>query len=217
MMRDALGCLAFGIVLLAGCEVHRTDDGQGDGRIGQAPDLPAVQKESESQEPQKTGVGTMTAEGTVPWENRRETAQPPLPDEDTEDHVREMFAELAAGKPEGVRRWLVPLEKLQSIQDMHMPSPEKNRRAVESLHAELTSRARNRAARFLKRNSMAQASFESLELGQCRFVPAGRDFNRLAFWSCEKNRIYYHVEGDRKALDVNRIINWGRTWYLWEW
>ncbi len=205
-------CMGF---VLAGCGVHRSDDGFGDGLIGQEnePSVPG----------QSTGgaqgaVGTARAgESQVPWENRRETSQPPLPDEDTEDRVREMFSELAGGNARGVSRWMIPLELLRRIKDMHMASPEENDRAVQAMHAELSRKSENRARRFLARGRMAQASFESLELGQCRFVPAGRDFNRLAFWLCEKNRIYYHVEGERKSLDVRRLVNWGRTWYLLEW
>lgn len=206
--------LIFYIFVLAYCEVYRTDDGFGDGLIGQTRE-PLEQQINENAVKQKSFKHSH--EDPIPWENLKETAQPPVPNEDTEDHVREMFAKLAKSGPDGVLQWIIPIGIFQRIKNMHMSSFEENQRAVLVLHTELTTRAKRKASRFLTRNPIMQASFESLELGNCSFVPPNKDFNRLAFWSCEKNRIYYHLDGERKNLEIRKLINWGRTWYLLEW
>lgn len=198
------------------CVRRPADDGFGDGLIGQEHAEYASDRKSEVQ-PHAQAASAGAVEPVVPWENRKETSQPPVPDEDTEDRVREMFAELAAGNPDGVARWMVPIDLFLRIKDMHMPTAAQNERSARELHASLLRESRVRAGRFLARGNARQASFESMEIGDCAFVPVGRDFNRIAYWECRKNRIFYHVEGERKSLVVRRIVNWGRTWHLLEW
>ncbi|PKN23046.1 MAG: hypothetical protein CVU65_14495 [Deltaproteobacteria bacterium HGW-Deltaproteobacteria-22] len=210
------GGVAILTLLASGCLPKPADDGQGAGLIGQTPDQ--IRRATDSPDPaavvaEASGPG----KNPIPWENRKETSEPPLPDEDTEDRVRDLFKGLTQSRPDAIERWFVPLVVLTKIKDMHMSSPAEQDRAVRSLHADLLSRSRDRLARMLGRRAFGTATFESLELGACRFVGPGTDFNRLAYWTCEKNTVYYHVDGDRKTLTVRRLINWGRSWYVMEW
>ncbi len=214
--RNALLLAAAIQLSFLGCLPQPVDDGQGTGLIGQTPE----QVHRAADAPEKTAVA-VDAGGPgklqVPWENRKETSEPPLPDEDTEDRVRDLFKGLSRSRPDAIDRWFVPLAVLTRLKDMHMSTPAEHDRAVRSLHNELLARSRGRLARLLGRNAFGTATFESIELGACRFVAPGADFNRLAYWNCEKNTVYYHAEGDRKSLTVRRLINWGRSWYVLEW
>jgi len=206
--------LSVPLLFFARCVPEPVDDGQGTGHIGQAPD-PAVTAPGGPRPPEARLPGSPA--DPVPWENRKETSAPPLPDEDTEDRVRDLFRGLSRSRPDALDRWFVPLPILARIKDMHMGTPEEQDRAVRSLHAGALARGRDRLARLTGRRPFASATFESIELGECRFVPPGADFNRLAHWSCEKNTVYYHADGDRRSLTVRRLINWGRSWYVLEW
>ncbi|PKN47617.1 MAG: hypothetical protein CVU59_02285 [Deltaproteobacteria bacterium HGW-Deltaproteobacteria-17] len=209
-------CVAFLSLTVSGCLPAPADDGQGTGLIGQTPDQ--LRRATDTPDPDtKVAQAAGAGKNPIPWENRKETSEPPLPDEDTEDRVREVFKGLARSRPDAIERWFVPLPVLTKIKDMHMASPDEQDRAVRSLHADLLARSRDRLARMLGRRAFGTATFESLELGACRFVGPGTDFNRLAYWTCEKNTVYYHVDGERKTLTVRRLINWGRSWYVLEW
>lgn len=215
--RPAWPCVALGLLLplwlSAGCVPEPLDDGRGTGVLGEPVEAAAASPGARGAAPAEMGP----VAAPVPWENRKETSAPPIPDEDTEDRVRELFKGLAGGRADALGRWFVPLQVLARIKDMHLGTPEEQERAVASLHAEAFARGRDRLARLLARRPLSTATFESIELGECRFVPPGADFNRLAHWSCEKNTVYYHADGDRRSLTVRRLINWGRSWYVLEW
>lgn len=198
---------------MAACVPEAADDGRGTGVIGAPPGTVAEAPGAAAAPSDMAGP----VAAPVPWENRKETSAPPIPDEDTEDRVREMFKGLSSGRADALARWFVPLPILARLKDMHLATPEEQERAVASLHTEALTRGRGRLARLIERRGFTSATFESIELGECRFVPPGADFNRLAHWSCEKNTVYYHADGDRRSLTVRRLINWGRSWYVLEW
>ena len=201
--------------LIAGCLPPSADDGQGTGLIGQTTEQ--VQLADAPDPAVVTADMGAPVKNLVPWENRKETSAPPLPDEDTEDRVRDVFKGLSQNRPEAIDRWFVPLAILAKIKDMHLATPAEQERAVRSLHSDQLARSRERLGRLLGRRPFGAATFESIELGACHFVAPGTDFNRLSYWICEKNTVYYHTEGDRKTLTVRKLINWGRSWYVMEW
>ena len=207
--------LSVSLPAMSGCAPAASDDGTGTGLIGQTPEQIRNLMETEEKETNQTATGP--AQNPVPWENRKETSEPPLPDEDTEDRVRELFKAMKIKAPDALERWYLPLDIAMRIKDMHMGSPTEEQRAVRSWHAGQLTRSRNRFSRLISGNPFDLATFESIELGTCRFVQAGADFNRLAYWNCEKNLVYYHVEGERKHFTVRQLINWGRSWYVREW
>jgi hypothetical protein len=210
--RAFVGALVL-VLAMVSCVPEPVDDGRGTGVIGEpveaATPAPGARAAAE---PDMAGP----VAAPVPWENRKETSAPPIPDEDTEDRVREVFKGLSQKRADALARWFVPLPVLARIKDLRLATPEEQERAVASLHAEALTRGRGRLARLIERRGFTAATCESIELGECRFVPPGADFNRLAHWSCEKNTVYYHADGDRKTLTVRRLINWGRSWYVLE-
>ncbi len=215
-MKRYLFQMALPILLLGSCLPPAADDGQGTGLIGQTPEQIQRILESLPQTPSPEKK-KQDPKAAIPWENRRETAEPPLPDEDTEDRIRELFKRLRNRQQDALEAWFIPLEVFLKIKDMHLATPEEGIRAAQRLHAEQLQKSRERLKSLPTRVPVDTATFESVELGTCRFMEAGSDFNRLAFWNCENNRVFFHVEGDRRNFRVRRLINWGRTWHVMEW
>jgi hypothetical protein len=63
--------------------------------------------------------------------------------------------------------------------------------------------------------SLSGASFVRFELSRaCTWMAAGREANRLPYWSCYRSRLVVRTNGRDQSLEVRVMINWGDHWYV---
>lgn len=60
-----------------------------------------------------------------------------------------------------------------------------------------------------------RAEFVRFDLSRaCTWMTAGREANRLPYWSCYRSQLVLRVDGRERSLPVHVLINWGPRWYV---
>ncbi|MBU1241282.1 hypothetical protein KKF84_05960 [Myxococcota bacterium] len=203
-------------LVLFSCNPRITDDGQGDGMVGQKPGTYERFVQGKTTAPargiKKTSVQKVSA--GIPQENLVESPNPPLPDLETEDLARLFIGGISSGDAQKAMAFAIPVKLMIRIRDMHMTDLGKAREAARSLARKTRGRIEKKIKKIIKKSKMKEATFESIALGTCRFVAKGDDWNRYAFWRCTGSTLYFHVEGERRFLKLAEMINWGAKWYI---
>ncbi len=146
---------------------------------------------------------------TVPPENARDLrrAVPRPPPGDVETRARRLFEALRTGAVEGAMDFFLPRDPFLAIKDMSGAAGYFNtltrayRRDIEAHRRELPG--------------LARATFVRFDLSRaCTWMTAGREANRLPYWSCYRSRLVVDVGGREVPLEVRVMIHWGRRWYV---
>ena len=56
--------------------------------------------------------------------------------------------------------------------------------------------------------------YVSFKRGGCKWKAAGSEYNKIAYWSCYRNRILATADGKQIQLDLRTLINWGDKWFI---
>ena len=56
--------------------------------------------------------------------------------------------------------------------------------------------------------------YVSIKRGGCKWKAIGSEYNKIAYWSCYRNRILATAENKQIQLDLKTLINWGDKWYI---
>lgn len=50
--------------------------------------------------------------------------------------------------------------------------------------------------------------------GRCRWMKVGREYNKIAYWSCSRNKFIVTDEKNDYTIELRVMINWGTAWYV---
>ncbi len=207
-------CRVLVLLLLFGCTQEVVDDGIGEGMVGQKEGTYEAFVKGRPVVAVRGRERLLGSASPIPQENRIETPRPPVPGNATEDAGRHFLEGLARGRPKESMAFVVPKALFVRLREMHMGEPERARRAALHMANQLRARLFARLSRLSSRPRYRDATFESIALGKCTWVPRHKEWNRYPYWKCQQNTLYYHVEGERRALRIKTLINWGRRWYI---
>jgi hypothetical protein len=56
--------------------------------------------------------------------------------------------------------------------------------------------------------------YVSVKRGGCKWKAIGSEYNKIAYWSCYRNRIIATADNKQIQLDLKTLINWGDKWYI---
>jgi hypothetical protein len=56
--------------------------------------------------------------------------------------------------------------------------------------------------------------YVSFKRGGCKWKAIGTEYNKIAYWSCYRNRMIALADGKKIDLDLRTLINWGDKWYI---
>lgn len=148
-------------------------------------------------------VGLASAAEPVPVENRAKGA---LPSPRTaEVGAALLVSAMAAGDPAIAGDFFFPEGPFLSLKESWDPGryhSKLRRWFAEDLAAE---------GRRLGAGAWALASFE---LGRCRWIEAGREGNKIPYWSCRGSTLQV-TDGTRSRIfEIHTLINWGERWYV---
>lgn len=69
-----------------------------------------------------------------------------------------------------------------------------------------------------KLNTLVQplkdVKFKSFSRGYCKWKEIGSEYNKIAYWSCYKNKIIVSSTAGQYSLPIRTLINWGERWYV---
>jgi hypothetical protein len=54
----------------------------------------------------------------------------------------------------------------------------------------------------------------SWKRGGCKWKAVGTEYNKIAYWSCYRNRIIAESSGGKIEIDLKTLINWGDKWFI---
>lgn len=57
-------------------------------------------------------------------------------------------------------------------------------------------------------------TFESIELGRCKWKDIGTEYNKVAYWSCTGNFVTARSGDQKRRFEIHVLINWGNRWYV---
>ncbi|MGM0596266.1 MAG: hypothetical protein ACQES9_04435 [Myxococcota bacterium] len=204
-----LFCWLIFILGMIACK-QEVDQGNLNGIIGQKPG------EFSQALKQKSGVKKKPEAKTkkIPNQNLHESRYAPLPDVDTEEAARQMVEALATQKLKKAEPFLISFKVMSKLKKMHMSSVAREKKIIKSMVKSKKKKIYNKLRKAIKNTRLNGATFESIILGKCSWVKPESSWNQLGYWSCLNNRIYYHQQGERKYLIIDRMINWGKRWYI---
>ncbi len=148
----------------------------------------------------------------IPSQNARDATRPTPrpPPGDVDVRARHLVDALRTGAPDRVEAAMdlfLPREPFLAIKDMS---------GAAGYFATLT-RAYRRDIEAYRRElpALSGATFARFELSRaCTWMSAGREANRLPYWSCYRSRLVVNAGGRERALEVRVMINWGDRWYV---
>ena len=148
----------------------------------------------------------------IPSQNARDARSPtPRPPAgDATERARHLFDALRTGTPDRVEAamdFFLPREPFLAIKDMS---------GAAGYFNTLTRAYRHDIAAFRTEiPGLARATFSRFELSRaCTWMAAGREANRLPYWSCYRSKLFVNVDGRERPLEVRVMINWGERWYV---
>lgn len=56
--------------------------------------------------------------------------------------------------------------------------------------------------------------YVSWKKGGCKWKAVGSEYNKIAYWSCYRNRIIAETAGQKIEIDIRTLINWGDKWFI---
>ncbi|MDA3864087.1 MAG: hypothetical protein PF689_09510 [Deltaproteobacteria bacterium] len=194
---------------MAACK-QEIDQGNLNGVIGQKPGEFSRALKQKSTGNKRTEAKTKT----IPRQNLHESRFAPLPDVDTEEAARQLVEALAAQKVKEAEPFLINFKVMSKLRKMHMSSAAKEKRIINAMVRGKKTRIYRKLRTACKNDKFKEATFESIVLGKCSWVKPENSWNQLGYWRCLNNRVYYHQQGNRKYLQINQMINWGKRWYI---
>lgn len=129
---------------------------------------------------------------------------------DVEARARTLFAALHDGTPEHVESSLgffLQRDPFLAIKDMHGALGYFNTLTRAYRHDIETARREWPA--------VSRAEFVRFDLSRaCTWMSAGREANRLPYWSCYRSHLVARAGREEHRFEVRVMINWGDRWFV---
>jgi hypothetical protein len=198
--------------LFTACNPHIEDDGQGNRIVGQKSGEWELFSKNKT-ETKKVKI-SKSNKISIPSENIIESPEPPIPGVDTENRGRIFIKGLKGKSLKNTKQLFIPYKYFSKIKDMHMGDKVKENRALKKLYTKKINKFNKKMKKLFKKKDFSEATFESIIIGKCSWIARDNNWNKIAYWKCSRNRIFYHNDGERKFLKIKHLYNWGKKWFI---
>jgi hypothetical protein len=56
--------------------------------------------------------------------------------------------------------------------------------------------------------------FKEFKVGRCRWKKVGSEYNKIAYWSCYRNKFVVSDGKKEYEIELRAMINWGNDWFV---
>lgn len=145
----------------------------------------------------------LAAPPEVPPGNRDKGAPPGIAS--AEEGARLLLAAVAADDPALGRGFFFPAEAFDLVKDMAAPG---------NYHRKLVRWYEEDIRALHRRFASGDWKVQGVALGRCKWKEAGREANKLPYWSCRRSTVTAADGARTRRFDIEVLINWGDRWYV---
>lgn len=140
----------------------------------------------------------------IPKENVEKKTMPSI--DSLNASGKRLLEAIIKNDPESVKDLFFPLEPFLLLKDM---------KGSRNYHEKLiTWYAADIKREHEKIKTFSDVVFDSFKVGRCKWKDMGSENNKIAYWSCNRNRLVAKSGKKDISIDVKVLINWGPAWYV---
>lgn len=124
-----------------------------------------------------------------------------------EEGAKRIFDAIVTNNPEKVIDIFFPLEPFIALKDLK--NAQDYHKKLVDWYVKDIQREHNRI------KMIKDPEFIGFKSGFCKWKDIGSETNKLAYWSCYRNKIFGKSQtGDKFEIELRAMINWGERWYV---
>lgn len=140
----------------------------------------------------------------IPEENLSKKTRPKL--EPAEAMAARLLVAIAKDDAKSVVDEFFPKDAFRALKDIKDP---------DAYHTQLVKWfAADIHKEHLRLKDLGPLVYDGFKAGNCVWRDKGSEGNRIAYWSCYRNKFYAKSSNGRQELDLKVMINWGPQWYV---